>query len=128
MLLAWIMSVTGRAEEGIRETRLGVEFDPQSALANFVHGGALALRRRYDEAIVFERKAVDLRPDWAEALAILRDLPTQSGSPGYWRAVAFVLAGAGDREGTISDRMSPMRFGILFAPTPASHRYLSEPV
>jgi serine/threonine-protein kinase len=63
--LAVVMSVNGRAEEGVRETRLSVELDPLSARLTHWHGLALRSARRYDEAIESFRRAAHLDPGFA---------------------------------------------------------------
>jgi len=63
--LAWVMSVKGRGDEGVRETRLGVDLDPLNARLNNTHGTALRYARRYDEAIEYLRRATELSPQFA---------------------------------------------------------------
>jgi len=65
--LAFVLSVRGRADEGVRETRLGVELDPLNAHLSNLHGMALRYARRYDEAIEYHQRAIELNPALAEA-------------------------------------------------------------
>lgn len=63
--LAVVMSVRGRADEGVRETRLAVDLDPLNAEFNERHGIALRYARRYDEAIQYHKRAAELSPAFA---------------------------------------------------------------
>ena len=72
LFLASVLSVKGRADEGIRETGLAVALDPLNGAFNANHALALfAIGRRGAEAIAYGRKAVELLPGWAAAHMVL---------------------------------------------------------
>ncbi len=99
--VAVVMSVHGRADEGVRETRLAVELDPLNATLNNLHGIALAHAKRYDEAIEYHRRAAELNPEYAGAH--------------YSAAWAYLFKGMYDEalvEADTAARLDPTRFGV----------------
>ncbi len=54
----------GKWEESIKESRVAVDLDPQSAVMSFVLGRCFKFARRYDEAIDQHRATIRLAPDW----------------------------------------------------------------
>ncbi len=99
--LAFVMSAKGLADEGVRETRLGVELDPLNPRINNFHGIALRYARRYDEAIEYHRRAAELNPEFA--------------GPHYHGAWAYLLKGMYHEalaEADTAARLDPSRFGV----------------
>jgi tetratricopeptide (TPR) repeat protein len=134
--LAVVMSVKGRADEGVRETSLAVDLDPLNASLNVLHGIALRYARRYDEAIAYHRRAAELSTQFAgthynrawaylykrmylEALAELdtaaRQNPSQFGDaaiPSSWRGAPpspVVVAVIYARQGRRAEAMAILR-------------------
>ena len=99
--LAFVMSVKGRADEGVRETRLGVELDPLNAHLNNLHGMALRYARQYDEAIEYHRRAVELNPGFAEA-----------HYHGAWAYVFKGLYREALAEADTAEQLDPSRFRV----------------
>ena len=60
----WFLTLTGNSEEGIEESRRGVEVDPASIETNFFLGLNLYYAHRYDEAIKQLRTTVDMEPNY----------------------------------------------------------------
>ena len=139
------MSVKGRADEGVRETRLGAELDPLNARLNHLHGIALRYARRYDEAVEYHRRAAQLDHEfvathyhaaWAyllkgmyhEALAEMDTAARLDSSrfgahavvgPVYGRAFVGVIHG---REGKRAEALATLRHlekGSRTSPWPA---------
>ena len=134
--LSFVLAVRGRADEAVRETRLSVDLDPLNAVFNSYHGIVLRSARRYDEAIVYHRRAAELSPElagarynmaWAfiykgmyrEALAALdtavRLEPGQYGDeavPDSWRGIApapVVVAVIRARQGRREEALAILR-------------------
>jgi serine/threonine-protein kinase len=66
-MLSVILSVQGRAEEGVRQTRAAVELDPLSARLNNMHAITLRFARRYEESIEYHQRAAQLDDRMAAA-------------------------------------------------------------
>lgn len=60
----WFLTLTGNSEEGIEESRRGVEVEPTSIETNFFLGLNLYYAHRYDEAIKQLRTTVDMEPNY----------------------------------------------------------------
>ena len=85
VILALAYGYAGLAEEGYRQLEIATRLSPRDYLqaANLsIEGLCHLVARRYDEAIVAERRAVQLRPDFGTA----------------WRTLAAAAGLAGDLE------------------------------
>lgn len=66
-----LLSVMGKHDEAVAETRLALEMDPLSATLNEAVGSRLFLARRYDESIDQLKKVVQLDPNYASVHDVL---------------------------------------------------------
>jgi TolB-like protein/Flp pilus assembly protein TadD len=62
--IASVYRRAGDMEKALEHFERGVDLDPRSAMAPYSVGETLALLRRYDEADVWVRRAMDIRPDF----------------------------------------------------------------
>ena len=62
--IASVYRRAGDMEKALEHFERGVDFDPRSAMAPYSVGETLALLRRYDEAGLWVRRAMDIRPDF----------------------------------------------------------------
>ncbi|MBT8477953.1 MAG: tetratricopeptide repeat protein [Gemmatimonadetes bacterium] len=62
--IASVYRRAGDMEKALDHFERGVDLDPRSAMAPYSVGETLALLRRYDEAKVWVRRAMDIRPDF----------------------------------------------------------------
>ncbi|ABF40055.1 serine/threonine protein kinase with TPR repeats [Candidatus Koribacter versatilis Ellin345] len=69
--LGWLLTSTGRAQEGISESKRGQELDPLSLDTNIYYGLSLYFTRKYDAAETQFHKTLDLEPDYWFAHAYL---------------------------------------------------------
>ena len=60
--LAMLLVVTGRSEEALTYSKMGLELDPLSSSANFDHARILVVVGRFDEAEAHYRKVIELEP------------------------------------------------------------------
>jgi serine/threonine-protein kinase len=60
---AYLLSATGRLDEGIATAQRGLQVDPLSVVLSNDVGGAFYLARRYDEAIKQYQKSIELDPN-----------------------------------------------------------------
>jgi TolB-like protein/Tfp pilus assembly protein PilF len=63
----WLLSLLGRHEQAIGDTRQGRDLDPLSSNANYDLAFALYVARRYDEAIAQMQKVLELDPKFSPA-------------------------------------------------------------
>jgi len=63
------LAMTGRSEEAFREIQQARHLDPLSGIINVNVAAVLYFARRYDQALVEARKAVDLDPKWTGYIA-----------------------------------------------------------
>ncbi|MGE5800727.1 MAG: protein kinase domain-containing protein [Gemmatimonadota bacterium] len=118
-LLTWALSVKGRADDGIRESRLGVELDPLNAPLNNLHGISLRVARRYDEAIQYHVRAIELDPGFAQAhfhaawayllLDKYREASAQMDTAAQLEPTRF-----GDRAAVPGSIFGPAMFGVIY--------------
>ena len=111
---AWLLTVQGRFDEGVAQSRKAVELDPLSPLINNNLAEWLHCARRFDEAIAQARKTLALDPNYAWALrtlgwslrwkgdtagALAEMQKAQSLDPDPWSIGSFgyALAVSGDR-------------------------------
>jgi len=71
---AYLLSATGRLEEGIRTAQRGVEVDPLSVVLAADMANATYLARRYDEAIKQYQKSLEMDPNHFGGLAGLGEV------------------------------------------------------
>src|SRR6185295_2843822 len=64
---AWLLTVLGRFDEALAQSRKAVELDPLSLLMNLNLAYWLCNARRFDEAIAQARKTLALDPNYAWA-------------------------------------------------------------
>jgi len=69
--LGWLLTSTGRAQEGTAESKRGQELDPLSLDTNIYYGLSLYFAGKYDAAEIQFRKTLDLEPDYWFARAYL---------------------------------------------------------
>ncbi len=111
------LAAMGRLSESLAEIHRAEELDPLSLIISTNVGWVLYFNRRYDEAIVQYRKALELDPHFArartrlgiaylakhETAAGIRELETAVGDSGDDPYISGVLGGAkamaGDRQG-----------------------------
>ena len=61
----------GRQEEAIAENRKALDLDPLSLIINMESGLPYYLERRYDEAITYFRKTLEMEPNFGLAHCVL---------------------------------------------------------
>jgi TolB-like protein/DNA-binding winged helix-turn-helix (wHTH) protein/Tfp pilus assembly protein PilF len=61
------LTVMGRADESVKETRIALELDPLTPSTNVQLGWVLYYARRHDESIAQLKKALELAPDFGYA-------------------------------------------------------------
>jgi tetratricopeptide (TPR) repeat protein len=83
---SYLLSSTGRLDDGIRMARRGLEVDPLSVPLSDDTAGAYYLARRYDESIEQLQRSLDLDPNHAGAYIFLGQAYEQQGK--YDEAIA----------------------------------------
>jgi len=63
--IASVYRRAGDMERALEHFEVGAELDPRSAMAPYSVGETLMLQRRYDEARLWLRRAMEIRPDFA---------------------------------------------------------------
>jgi len=61
------LSILGRADEALAESRRALEIEPLSAIINRIYGDCLVNARRFDDAIEQYRKTLEIDPNFATA-------------------------------------------------------------
>ena len=74
-----LVTILGRADEGMAEIRLAQDADPLSPIIAINIGSQYILRNDYDSAVAYYQKALDLDPNFPVALTDLGFIYTKQG-------------------------------------------------
>jgi TolB-like protein/Tfp pilus assembly protein PilF len=105
----FLLVETGATEAGINELRTGITLDPLAPRVNLDAGWVFLQARRFDEAVRYARRALDLEPRLEEARLCIARSELYQGKSGpaeleklrgsanpYYRAMAAAMAGRSD--------------------------------
>ena len=116
----------GKSDQGLRETRKALEFDPLSLIINTTVGRQLSLSRQNDQAVEQLRKVLDIDPKFAPARTILEGVYAQMGK--QKEAVAerenmISLSGGAELAAAIKQEFATSGYrGVLQSSLKGAHR------